>query len=565
MADGAELAEGEQLYPTLKTVNLSYLCGSKRFKELDKLEAYYRCTQYDGRRYDWNGNMRGYGQAADIEPGYYVPLAQRRPSARYNLARLIVRRFTAMIFGTERFPELMVDGDDDAQDYVRALARAAKLPARMQELRRKGGAQGSVGASFGFVGGKPRLSIHNAKHITILRWEDRYEHRPAEVLESWAYPRTVWDKDGKSREITMYFARYWNEQEEVTWDPIPAELARTQQWQKAINSTVIEHGYGFCPFYWIQNQPDSDEVDGESDYEGQCDTLDQINILLSATSKGTVANVDPTLVIHDDPQTANKGSIRKGSENAIYSKGGAKYLELTGESLKAGLALLKELKQETLDTVGVILGDPDTMSSKVSSAAALRMLYMPMLTESDVLRDQYGTAMVQLLGGMLMAAKQIAGRDPGQIVTTEDGQKMQQLPSVKLPQRAVAGEGDGPPTMVDRVPGESEEITLNWPPYFPNTWQDTKEAVNAVQAARGGQSAIISRKTAVENVAPLLGITDVDEEMDAIDEDAAKSLAMMQASMEANGGVGVDPNADKDDDDDGDGDGEDEGGTPGEG
>ena len=105
----------------------------------------------------------------------------------------------------------------------------------------------------------------------------------------------------------------------------------------------------------------------------------------------------------------------------------------------------------------------------------------------------------------------------------------------------------------------------HWPPYFPNTWQDTKQAVEAVQAARGGQSAIISRKTAVENVAPLLGITDVDEEMDAIDEDAASSMAMMQASMEANGGVGVDPNADKDDDDDGDGDGEDEGGTPGEG
>ena len=139
---------------------------------------------------------------------------------------------------------------------------------------------------------------------------------------------------------------------------------------------------------------------------------------------------------------------------------------------------------------------------------------------------------------------------------------MQQAPSGKAPQRAVAGEGDGPPTMVDRVPGESEEITLNWPPYFPNTWQDTKQAVEAVQAARGGQSAIISRKTAVENVAPLLGITDVDAEMDAIDEDAASSMAMMQASMEANGGVGVDPNADKDDDDD---DGEDGGNAPPEG
>lgn len=563
MADGAELAEGEQLYPTLKTVNLSYLCGSKRFQELDKLEAYYRCTQYDGRRYDWNGNMRGYGQAADIQPEWYVPLKLRRPNARYDLARLIVRRFTAMVFGTERFPELLVEGDDNAQDYVRALSRAARLPAKMQEIRSKGGTQGSAGASFGFVDGKPRVSIHNAKHVTILRWADRYAHRPAEVLESYAYPRTVTDAEGKSREITMYFARYWNEEVEITWDPIPATLASTQHWQTA-KRTVIQHGYEFCPFYWVQNQPDCDDVDGESDFDGQCDTLDEINVLLSATNKGTIANVDPTLVILDDPATANKGSIRKGSENAIYSKGGAKYLELTGESLKAGLALLKELKQETLDTVGVVLGDPDTMAAKVSSAAALRLLYMPMLTESDVRRDQYGDFMVQLLGGMLQAAKMIQGREAGEIVTTADGQRMQQAPTVTLPKRAVDGEGDGPPTMVDRIPGESEEITLNWPPYFPNTWQDTKQAVEAIQAARGGQSAIISRKTAVENVAPLLGIADVDAEMDAIDEDAANSMAMMQASMEANGGLGVDPNADKDDDGD-DGDGEDEGGTPGEG
>lgn len=557
MADGAELADSEKLYPSLKSVNLSYLCGAARFQRLDMLEAYYRCTQYDGRRYDWNGAMRGYGQAADIAPGWYVPLKLRRPSARYDLARLIVRRFTAMVFGTERFPELVVEGDDDAQDYVRALSRAAKLPARMQELRSKGGAQGSVGASFGFVDGKPRVSIHNAKHVTILKWADRYALRPAAVLESWEYPRTVWDDNGKPRAVSFYFARYWDEQVEVTWEPIPVALARTKYWQTQVKSTEIAHGYGFCPFYWVQNQPDSDEVDGGSDYEGQCDTFDEINTLLSATNKGTVANVDPTLVILADPQGNNTGKVRKGSENAIYSKGGAKYLELTGESLKAGLALLKELKQETLDTVGVVLGDPDTMGSKVSSAAALRMLYMPMLTESDILREQYGEVMVQILGGMLTAAKIIKDRKPGEIVTTEDGHRTQHEPTVELPKRSVEAESDGPATMVDRIPGESEEITLNWPPYFPNTWQDTKQAVEAIQAARGGQSAIISKRTAVENVAPLLGIADVDQELEQIDDDAASGMAMMQASMDASAG----PPGDEDDDEGG----EDGGNAPPEG
>lgn len=538
MPEGATLEPSDQLYPTLRSVVLAHLCGSTRFKHLDTLEAYYRCRQYESRRYDWDGRMRGYSQVADIAPGWYVPLKLRKPSSRYDLARLIVRRFTSMVFGSERFPQLVVDGDDDAQDYVRELARIAKLPGRMQELRNKGGAQGAACASFGFVEGLPRINVHNAKHVTVLKWADKYMHRPAEVLESYSYPRTVWDpKTGRPKEVTMYFARYWDEQTEITWDPIAEPLARSPRWSTG-KSTKIDHGYGFCPFYWVQNLPDCDDVDGDSDFEGMCDTFDQINTLLSATSKGTVANVDPTLVIKDE-RANNSGVVRKGSEQAIYSKGGAEYLELRGDSLKAALELLREFKQETLDTTGVVLGDPDKLSAKVQSAAALRMLYMPMITQSDILREQYGTFIVQLMTDMLRAAKMIEGQEPGEITVTEDGQRIQHKPTVSLPKRVESSEAPGEDgkraevtrRLVDRVPGESEHITLNWPPYFPNTWTDTKQAVEAVQAARGNSGAIISRRTAVETVAPLLGIADVDQELDDIEDDRAADVAYMQEAM----------------------------------
>lgn len=526
MAADAEYLASDQLYPELRTVNLSYMCGSRRFAILDALEAYYRCTQYDGRKYDWNGAMRGYGQAADIAPGWYVPLRQRRPSARYDLPRLIVRRFSSMIFGTERFPQIIVDGDEDAQDYVRALSKAAKLPAKMLELRNKGGAQGAAGVSFGFIEGLPRVTIHNAKHITILSWADRYEQRPKEVLESYSYQRTVWDQlSGKPKEVTLYFARYWSEDVEVVWDPIPAEVAREPGWMTKVKSTTTTHGYGFCPFYWVQNLPDCDGQDGDSDYEGQCDTFDEVNTLLSATGKGTVANVDPTLVIKDDRKN-NTGQIAKGSENAIWSKGGAEYLELKGESLKAALALLAEYKQEVLDTVGVVLGDPDKMGAQVASAAALRVLYMPMLTQCDILREQYGGLMVQLLKGILLASKMIATQAEGPVGVTADGQRVQDQPTVELPPRVVDGEA------VDRVPGESEHIDLNWPPYFPNTWTDTEVAIKAIQAARGGTGPIISRKTAVENVAPLLGIADPEQEIEDMDEDRATDQAFMMTALD---------------------------------
>ena len=91
MADGI-LAAGETLYPDLDGIDLQVTCGCERFRHLDMMESYFRCTQYDARRYTWDGNRRGYDGESDIAPGWYVPLKLRRPSARYDLPRLIVGR-----------------------------------------------------------------------------------------------------------------------------------------------------------------------------------------------------------------------------------------------------------------------------------------------------------------------------------------------------------------------------------------------------------------------------------------------------------------------------------------
>lgn len=529
MPDG--LNPSDQLFPRLAAVQLPYLEGAWRFKRLDHLESHYRCTQYEGRRYDWDGCMRGYGGMNAVEAAWYVPIGQRKPSTTYNLARLITRRFTSMVFGSDRFPQLVVDGDEDAQDYVRELARVARLNLRMQELRNKGGAQGSACASFAFVEGKPRITVHNAKHITILGWADRYLCRPESVLEAYSYNRTVWDvASGRPKEARFYFARYWDANQEIVWDPIPEQVAKQRNWSTAVPSKTVNHGFGFCPVYWAQNLPDSDSVDGDCDFEGTTETLDQINVLLSATSRGTVSNVDPTLVIKDDPG-ANQGVVRKGTGHAIFSKLGAEYLELRGDSLKAALALIAELKQQTLDTVGVVLGDLETMAAKAQSAAALRILYMPMITQADVFREQYGGLLVQLMTDMLRAARMIAGRAPGPVEVTRDGHKVQNQATVTLEPKVSTGE-DGKVTTTARKPGTSENLTLNWPPYFPNTWTDVLSAVQAVQAARGEHpSPVISRRTAVENVAPLLGIADVDQELEDIENDRVEDAALMAQAM----------------------------------
>lgn len=510
------------LTPQLGRVSLVELCGSARTAELARLDSYARSTQYDHRRFDWDGKMTGYGEQADISPGWYVPLKMRRPRARYDLPKLITKRLSAMTLGSERWPELRVDGDPEAEDYIKALAEAAKLPAKMLEAREKGGSSGTAVVSFKFADGKPRVLVHESRHVHVLRWADRDERVIGAVLKAYAYPRTVWDQEGRPKQITLYFARYWDETKEVVWDPIPEALARNGAWATAVKSYAVEHGYGECPVYWAQNLPDSEQEDGLSDFEGLLDQFDEINELLSATSKGTKANVDPTLVVKDDPGN-NPGVVRKGSGQAIFSKGGAEYLELKGDAVKAGQELVKTLSQMALDVAGVVLGDPKELGTRAQSAAAMRMLYQPMIAQCDVLRSQYGELIARLLLGMLRAARLINQTEAGEVVLTADGRRVQEKPVVVLPPRFEStGEGDDRTvTVVERTPGTSENLTLNWPSYFAATASDVSQDVDAATKAKG---TTISAKTAVKYTAHHFGVKDVDQEIAEIE--AEKELAL---------------------------------------
>ena len=572
---GGALAEpppAAQLDIPLKGIRLVEFAESARFRALDRLESYFRGKQDDHKLYDWDGNMGGYGQEADIKPGWYVPLKKRRPSSRYDLGTLITTRLTSMLFGVDRFPEVRCEGDDDAEDFVKALLAESRLTTRMIEARNLGGATGTACLSFAFKAGKPRVEVHNAKHVTVLRWADEDERVCGAVLKTYAYPRRVFDaQSGKLRDVWYFYARYWDESQEIVWEPIPRSLAETDRWTQA-PSKATPHGLGFCPFYWLQNLPDSQEPDGEADYDALTDNIDEINQLLSATVRGVKANCDPTLVVRMDPG-ANDGSVRKGSENALFSPGGADYLTLPGDAPNAAMAMAEKLRVYTLDVASVVLADPDKLSGAAQSAQALRILYAPMLARCDLLREQYGEFGIRrVLLGMLKAARTIGAT----VSTDESGATVKT--GVVLPKRVVVDEPepdeeedeeeDEPeepaevdeatgqliprapkppepppePTVryVERTPGKSEEITLNWNPYFSPTWQDISLAATAVKNANGGK-AVISQRTAVQSVQSLFGITDVDEEMRAIKGEAAEAVEQAQAAFGAGPPQGFPP------------------------
>lgn len=519
-------------------LRLNMLCDSDRFRRLDRLDAYARSTQYNDRRYDWDGRLRAAVGDADVDPGWYVPLKRRKPSTIIDLPKLITKRLVAMALGEEQWPEINADGDTDAEDYVKTLAEVANVQGRLQEAAELGAACGTACWSFAYINGKPRVNVHRAKHVTVLRWADRDELTIGAALKVYRYQVTGL-KDGRPVLVNQYYARHWDEQTETIWDPIPEEYARDGTWPGRVSSVTTTHAYGFAPIYWTQNTPDSETEDGLSSYDGLLDTFDSMNILLSATSKGTVANVDPTLIIKDDPGN-NAGLVRKGSENAIFSPGGADYLEIKGTAVATALELLSKTAQYALDVAGVVLGDPNKMGSQAQSAAAMRIIYLPMVNTCDVLRTQYGNRfLVPLLTGMLVAAKKM-GSTPGEVLRTADGRLIQHQPVVILPPKVVTEKEPGePPQRIDpenpkpppppkpgkvtkktvpRTPGQSENIQLKWPPYFRPTASDIQAMVTATNQAKGQ---LIGEETAVRATASMFDVKDVAEELTNIQTEKA--------------------------------------------
>lgn len=495
---------------------LRSLAETDRFRETDRLESYWRMSQDKGKRYDWDGNIDA-AQGMVVKAGWVVPHKMRRPGTRYDMARLIVDRLTSFTFGQDRFPDIRVEGDADAEDYVQALAKEARMPVRMIEARDLGGATGTAVMSFGFRKGKPRVQVHNSKHCTVLSWADYDERRPATVMKAYASPRQVYDAEQKRMVTKDYWTVwFWSETDEVVWRDIPNEIAATPVWQAWPKKTVTSHGYGFCPVYWIQNRPCSDDVDGEGDYEGLEETLDQVNRLLSATTKGTIANVDPTLVVKMDP-AANTGQVMKGDNNAIFSAGGAEYLELKGTAVQTAERNLERLRNYILDVAGVVMPDPEKLSGAAQSAKALEILYQPMLATCDKLREQYGEHGIKaMLRDMLIVARTFLTAEP---ITMPDGTVVQA--AVILPPKVETTTDEAgveTVTVTERNPGQSDNVSLNWRPYFAPTWKDVVDATTGMKNANGGKPTV-SQRTSVAAIAPLVGVSNVDAEMVLIEEE----------------------------------------------
>lgn len=540
-----------------KVFTATAFVDGKRFRELSRRQAYFDCTQHDGKKVNFDGRLILGVQATQPLLGErmagYVALSQRRPSAPYRLSRAMVSAFTNFVVGEGRFPGIRVPGDDDSQDFMQTCSKVGNLPLRMMRARSLGGAMGTVGMSWSFIDGKPRFQVHNAKNLFVHSWQDRDALIPDSVTECFQVIDEVWDPLKRQVVEKKYWHRRdWTKNTELMFKPVEVNPDGGEpDWDPYVDvEKSCIHRDNDTHFVWMQNLP-ADTIDGLPDYDGQYEALDELDTLLSVLVRGAKLNLDPTLVIKEDQIKVARMGIKKGSDNALVvdkEGGDAKYLELAGSGIDAGLKLFNEFRRTILEVAECVIPDPDQVAAAAVSAAAIKAVYQRMLSKGGALQEQYGDALQQLLEPVLFIA-QARVAVPVTMFTT-DGIPVEIDQSFALPQRAVPHDvlgDDGAPTgekkaeMSDRHPGQGVDIELEWPPRFPPTPADQGAIVTALSTAVGGKP-VVSQQTATELVAAAYGREGSEEwqkvQADTQADDQKQKQQMADAGANAGGQVG---------------------------
>jgi len=501
--------------------------SSERYRELEFRERFYRCTQHDGKMFDFSGRMIRPGpptsqpMLAMHQSPHYVPLEMRRPNAPYRLARMIVNAFTGLLFGHDRWPTIQ-DNDPATQDFAQALAVEANLPTVMIRARNIGGSVGTVGLSWRFVDGVPRVTTHNGKHLFVHEWFDRDECIPSHVSEVYQFPRDVFDREKKQVvRKWFWFRRDWTLIADVQFEEVEAGDSEPD-WRIDTARSFI-HNDGFCHFVWVQNLPEDDatNVDGSCDYSDLYESCNSIDVLNSVIMRGACLNLDPTLKLKMDPQLVSRFGVRKGSDNALAvgKDGDASYMELSGASMSVGINLFEAQRNAALETAQCVLPDPNTITAAGTSSVALRIVYAPMLSKASIMRTQYGRAIERLLTQMVDSARSRYGTAAGEqevdFEPVDDTGTLREVArpvhyTLTLPPRIerepVVDPLTGLPTgeirvrEVEREPGSGRNIKVAWPEFFKPTTNDMQVTTQTMLVAVGGKP-VLSQRAAVDIIA----------------------------------------------------------------
>lgn len=555
-----DLSFGSNEFPRSAEVRQKLYAGgakgvSHRYRRLDRLDAFYKCLEYEHHQVGWDGSPAD--QFETISPQVVVPIGftqpandktvkQKRPTAPLRLTPMVVDRFTGLLFSKDRTPKVEVEGDADAQDFLGAVFKKARFWRTMYQARTYGGSMGSVLVTCQLRKGRFSFTAHSPKFVHDVIWADPDLKIPAGVLIQYIFMKEIEVLDsktgmplGKTKPVPYLYRRIIDEQWDVIFEPKQVTGSELPDLRPDMTLSY-EHKLGRFPGVWIQNLPSDDELDGISDCEGAYQMFETIDRQVAQSNKGLLQNQDPTLVISRDKRLVQMGApLKKGSDNAIdVGQGGtAEYLEIGGSGISAARDFVKDLKQSAMDKVQCVAADPEKVSGAAQSAKAIEYFYAPMLEKASRLREQYGEG-VELLAEIVLDLARTWSDPllyPGNVKAVKFDLPQKVVELDEDPENPNPDEG-ARVVMVNRHPGEGGIIALTWGAFFQKTPQDVQTMIGVIAAAY--QAELIDQETAVRKVAKLLEIEDVDallrrvrEESETRKDERAQQMAELWPGM----------------------------------
>jgi hypothetical protein len=432
------------------------------------------------------------------DAGEPISISQRRPSVRYNLARLVVQDSVSMLFGDGRFPAIEC-ADEATRDELARIVKGCGINALMLDAAFRG----SIGSTAILARVlKGRLFCQRLDTIfltpvwdpeapdTLLRVTQRYKVKGV-ILRDQGY---IIHPDRLN--IDHWFMREWDADAETWYLP----WTRDDEAQKNFTPQVdkdrtVRHALGLVPIVWIKNLSGGDEIDGACTFEQAIHTSIEIDYQLSQAGRGLKYSSDPELMLKD-PATGDGGEILKGSGNAIVvsEKGDAKWLEISGDAVGAVIEYTRSLRELALESIRGNRSSADRITA-AQSGRALELLHQALVWLAGDLRVSYGENGLLPLMRMIVAIA-------NQVPITVEGIPLQPLSA-------------------------SAPLSLRWGPWFTPTENDKVEQANALKTNRDAGN--LSRETAVRALAAAYELEDVEAELSRI---AADEQEAMQRQLE---------------------------------
>lgn len=436
---------------------------------------------YDKLEHSFYTETTGMGEAEQ-----YVPLDERRPSSKNNICKKVVDDSISLLFSEAHFPKIH-SNDANTRNALRIISKANNLNLVMMEAAFFGSI-GSVAIQVGIVKGQlfyqPMKTIFLTPEFDNEKTRNLIKVTEKKPVTGWDLFQAGYDIKGRDFEKSYWYMREWTDKEEIHYVPWNSEK---ENFKVTVDKDrTIQHNLGFVPIVWIRNLPGGNAIDGLCTFEGSVDIMIDRDYLTSQSGRGLRYSADPTLLIKAADSLTGKDAIIRSADRALVigEDSDAKLLEIAGTAASAVDKHIRTLRDSGIEAIHGNRANADKLSV-AQSGRAMEMMNQDLVWLADRLRITYGE------GGLMELLRMTLKILNGDALKIYDSF----IPKTK----------------------KDAEITLVWPPWYSLTPDDLQKKSIALTTLVNGK--LLSKRTAIRELAPEFDIEDVDEELKQINKE----------------------------------------------